>query len=177
LDRELQHRRARPGSTAAQESGLVSARREGVVGFRLALLKAPFLLRCAALFVDYIAVIAIPVLSLIINQLAGGKSGVPGATTWLFTTLIAISNFIILPTVSSQSLGKMLTGIRITTSGGKSASVTAILLRNIVGYLVTALTLGLGFLLAGLTPSGRALHDYLSGTIVIYAKRRRLERP
>jgi uncharacterized RDD family membrane protein YckC len=177
LDKELQHHRVKPGSTGTREGGPLSARREEIVDFKPVLLKAPFLLRCAALFVDYIVVIAVPVLSLIINQLAGGKSGVPGVTTWLFTTLVAISNFIILPTVSSQSIGKMLTGIRITTSGGKSASVTAILLRNIVGYLVTALTLGLGFLIAGLTPSGRALHDYLSGTMVIYAKRRQLERP
>jgi hypothetical protein len=75
LDKELQHHRVRPGSTGSKEAGPLGARREEVVGFKPVLLKAPFLLRCAALFIDYIVVIAVPVLSLIINQLAGGKSG------------------------------------------------------------------------------------------------------
>jgi uncharacterized RDD family membrane protein YckC len=145
-----------------------------VVGFDPVAVKAPFLLRCAALCIDYIVLVAVPVIGLALTQLMGGKSGPPGPMAWLLTTLVALSNFVILPLLASQTIGKMLTGLRITCADGSPASVVAILLRNVVGYLVTALTLGIGFLIAGLTPTGRALHDYVSGTMVIYAKRRRL---
>jgi uncharacterized RDD family membrane protein YckC len=46
------------------------------------------------------------------------------------------------------------------------------LLRNTIGYVLTVATLGLGFLIAAITPSGRALHDYVAGTIVIRGRRR-----
>jgi uncharacterized RDD family membrane protein YckC len=96
----------------------------------------------------------------------------PGLTGWLFTALVMISNFIILPSLTGQSIGKMLTGLRIVTLEGKTVSTGGIVVRNVVGYLLTLASLGIGFLLAGLTPRGRALHDYLAGTMVIYAKRR-----
>jgi uncharacterized RDD family membrane protein YckC len=35
--------------------------------------------------------------------------------------------------------------------------------------------MGLGFLLAAFTPSGRALHDYIAGTIVVFGKKRALK--
>ena len=136
--------------------------------------KAPFLLRCTALFIDYIVLVAVPVFSLVVSSFISGKSGTPGAMTWLLTTLVGLSNFILLPLLTSQTVGKMLTGLRITSTDGRAVSTLAILLRNVAGYLITALTLGIGFLFAGISPTGRALHDYLSGTMVIYAKRRRL---
>lgn len=173
MDRELIHDRIEPDARGSRTSP-VGVRREEVVDFDPYAVKAPFLLRCTALFIDYIVFITIPVLSLVISKVIGESAVLPGTTTWLLTTLVAISNFIILPLVTSQSVGKMLTGLRITASDGNPASTVAILLRNVVGYLITVVTGGLGFLLAGITPKGRALHDYVSGTTVIYAKRRQL---
>jgi uncharacterized RDD family membrane protein YckC len=174
LDRELQHDHERNNPVGARPQPVIPARREEVVNFDPVAVHAPFLLRCAALFIDYIVLMAVPVLGLIIGQLMGAKPGPPGAMAWLFTTLVGLSNFIFLPLLTSQTVGKMLTGLRVTATDGTPVSVLAILLRNVVGYLVTAITLGIGFLIAGITPSGRALHDYLSGTVVIYAKQRRL---
>jgi len=39
--------------------------------------------------------------------------------------------------------------------------------------LLTAVSLGLGFLVSIFSGNGRALHDYLAGTVVIYADKRR----
>jgi uncharacterized RDD family membrane protein YckC len=44
--------------------------------------------------------------------------------------------------------------------------------RDVVGYALTVLTLGFGFLIAAVIPSGRALHDYIAGTIVIRGRKR-----
>ena len=154
------------------------ARREVVVGFDPVELRAPFILRCGALFLDYIVLIAIPVINLLVSQLTstGGArgSGLPGITGWLFTALAALSNFVILPALTGQSIGKMLTGLRIVAVDGKAVSTTGIALRNVLGYILTVASFGLGFLIAGFGDRGRALHDYIAGTMVVYAKRRLL---
>jgi uncharacterized RDD family membrane protein YckC len=49
------------------------------------------------------------------------------------------------------------------------------LLRHLIGYPLTILTVGLGFLFSIFNARGRALHDYLAGTTVIYGQRKILE--
>jgi uncharacterized RDD family membrane protein YckC len=41
------------------------------------------------------------------------------------------------------------------------------LVRHFLGYPLSFLILGLGFLIAALTVSGRGLHDMIAGTIVV----------
>ena len=96
-------------------------------------------------------------------------------TVWLMAVLVGVSDLIIFPALSGQTLGMMITGLRIVRADGRDASVVRIALRNTLGYLVTVLTGGLGFVLAAFTGQGRALHDYLSGTLVIFGKRRILK--
>ncbi|HNU08606.1 MAG TPA: RDD family protein [Pyrinomonadaceae bacterium] len=150
---------------------------EVVVDFDAERLQAPFLLRCGALFIDYILLMVIPVLSLIVGRLFGVDgtkllTSEISNTGWLVMVLLGLTNFIIFPMFSGQSLGKMMTGIRIVKSDGTAASFGRILIRHTVGYAVTVLSAGIGFILAAVTLRGRALHDYFAGTIVIYGNRR-----
>ena len=92
--------------------------------------------------------------------------------SWLIAILLAFTNFIVLPVFSGQTIGKMLAGLRIVRLDGRSASKGSILLRQTVGYPLTAASLGIGFLFSVLSSKGRALHDYIAGTVVIYADRR-----
>jgi uncharacterized RDD family membrane protein YckC len=55
---------------------------------------------------------------------------------------------------------------------GRSISFGTVLLRHLVGYALSVLTLGLGFLLALIGSNGRALHDLIAGTIVVYATKK-----
>jgi len=103
------------------------------------------------------------------SKLLGGPLNSMG---WLIAVLIGLTNLIILPSVSGQSLGKALTGIRIVTMNGEAAHFNQLLLRNIFGYLLTVITVFLGFIIAAFTREGRALHDYVGGTVVIYAQKR-----
>jgi uncharacterized RDD family membrane protein YckC len=41
---------------------------------------------------------------------------------------------------------------------------------------LTLLTLGLGFIFSAFNRKGRALHDYLAGTVVIFGRRRVLKK-
>ena len=65
----------------------------------------------------------------------------------------------------------MLSGLRIVKMDGTGISFGTVILRNLVGYFLTVLTLGIGFLFAALGKNGRALHDLVAGTVVVYAKR------
>jgi uncharacterized RDD family membrane protein YckC len=150
---------------------------EIVVDFDAEKLKAPFLLRCGALLIDYIFLVSIPVISIFIARLMGNdgakllNSEIPNAG-WLITVLLGLTNFIIFPTFTGQSIGKMLTGLSVVKANGGIPSFKNLILRYLVGYPLTILTGGLGFLLSVFNAKGRALHDYVAGTEVIYGQRR-----
>jgi uncharacterized RDD family membrane protein YckC len=153
---------------------------EKVVDFSPEQLAAPFLLRCGALIIDYILIIAVPVVCMLISRYTGNDgakllNSELNNTGWLIAILFALTNLIILPLFSGQSLGKMLTGLRIVTVEGRSVSFGTILVRHTFGYLFTVLTAGLGFLLSVVNKRGRALHDYIAGTVVVYGNRRILK--
>ncbi len=146
-----------------------------IVNFDAERLKSPFLLRCGAILIDYILIVSIPTISLLLSRLMG----VPDAkflnneftnVGWLLMIVLALTNLIIFPLFSGQSIGKMLTGLRIVSKDGNVPSFRNLLLRHFVGYPLTILTLGLGFLFSVLNQKGRALHDFLAGTVIIYGK-------
>lgn len=152
-------------------------RKEVIIDFEPAELKAPFALRCGALCIDYILVVSIPVVTLLLGVLFGSTTnsqtgGISNSTGWLLGILLCLTNFFILPAVGGQTIGKMLTGIRIVKSNGSGVSFGTILIRHLLGYFLTVITFGLGFLLSVFGRNGRALHDLVAGTIVVYAKRR-----
>lgn len=148
-----------------------------IVDFDVERLKAPFLLRCGAILIDYILLVAVPVVSLLIGksfEYDGAKllnSEVSNAG-WLIMILFGITNFVIFPMFSGQSVGKILTGLRVVKTDGNAASFSRLLVRHLIGYPLTILTAGLGFLFAVLNSKGRALHDFLSGTVVVYGRKR-----
>jgi uncharacterized RDD family membrane protein YckC len=148
---------------------------EKIIEFSPEALAAPFALRVAALTIDYMVLLLLPVVWLVLARFIS-DTGVPdaiGRTIWTLAILIAIADILLMPMLfGGQSLGKMLVGIRIVRRDGTRVHVAGILLRNLVGYFITVFTFGLGFLFAGLNDSGRALHDYLAGTIVIRGRRR-----
>lgn len=164
---------------AVRTERIVPARRveQVVVNFDAERIAAPFVLRCGALLIDYMIVVAVPVLLLLIgramgndgNKLLGGPLNSMG---WLIAILLGITNLVILPAVSGQSIGKGVTGIRIVTTTGEAVNFSHLLRRNVLGYLLTLLTLFLGFIWAAFNIKGRALHDYIAGTVVIYAQKR-----
>lgn len=129
------------------------------------------------MLIDYMLLVAIPVTAVLLGRLGGtgsdtGFQETINNTGWVIAILLVIANMFILPGVSGQSIGKMITGIRIVSIDGTPASPKAILLRNGVGYLITLLTGGLGFLISLFGANGRALQDYVGGTIVVYGRRR-----
>ena len=149
-----------------------------IVDFNAERLKAPFLLRCGALLIDYILLVSVPVISLVLGRFFeydGAKllNSELSNAGWLILILLVLTNFVILPMFSGQSIGKSLTGLKIVQTDGSAPSVSRLLVRHLFGYPVTVLTLGIGFLLSVFNRKGRALHDFLAGTTVVYGRRRK----
>ena len=91
---------------------------------------------------------------------------------WMIAVLVGLSNVVLVPMFSGQTLGKIVTGLRIVNIDGTAPRLGAVALRQTVGYFLTLATLGLGFVAACFNNKGRALHDYIGGTVVIYADRK-----
>lgn len=148
-------------------------RRPIIANFDAVKMKAPFFLRCGAIAFDYLLIIIWPVLGLLL----GRGLGIDGARlltgelnniAWLIAILVGLSNNVLLPLVTGQSLGKMLAGLRIVASDGGHPSFGSLIFRQTLGYLFTFGSLGVGFLFSVFSSKGRALHDYLAGTQVVF---------
>ena len=146
-----------------------------IVDFAPETLRARFALRCGSFFIDYILIVAVPVLGLVFSLLIDDNPAkASNSATWLIAILVAVSDMIIFPLLSGQTLGMMICGLRIVRPDGREPSAGRVILRNTVGYLLTVLTLGIGFVIAAVTPTHRVLHDYISGTMVVHGRKRKV---
>jgi uncharacterized RDD family membrane protein YckC len=73
----------------------------------------------------------------------------------------------VLPGLTGLTLGKWAAGLRIQRIDGGNPGIGRALLRHFIGYPLSLLTFGIGFLLPAVTVHGRGLHDMIAGTIVV----------
>ncbi|HEV2883238.1 MAG TPA: RDD family protein [Pyrinomonadaceae bacterium] len=134
-------------------------------------LRGPFSLRCGAILIDYIILVAIVAFSTLISRLLGGGARSAGnsseAVGIFLAIVIAAFNLGVLPGLTGRSVGKWATGLRIRRPDGNEIGVGRAFLRHFVGYPVSFIFFGLGFLIAAFSARGRALHDLIADTIVV----------
>lgn len=78
--------------------------------------------------------------------------------------------FIFLSTAGGQTIGKYVMGVRVVRLDGKAMGYWRATLRYL-GYFISILALGLGFLWVVIDDRRRGFHDKLAGTCVIYSWR------
>src|SRR5918911_522588 len=140
-------------------------------------LRAPFSLRCGALLIDYIILAAVMAFATLLARLFGDMrrgSSVVLMAGYVAVAVVALLNLVLVAGLSGRTLGKWIAGLRIERTDGEPLSFGRALLRHLVGYPLTILTLGLGFLFAAFDPQGRALHDWLAGTVVVRSRASRV---
>jgi len=93
----------------------------------------------------------------------------------LFTCVFTAVYTTLLLALGGQTIGKMLTGVRVVVAD-EPPSIGAALLRYI-GYYASLGTLTLGYMMAGLRQDKRALHDLIAGTRVEHVSRAHAEAP
>ena len=132
---------------------------------------APFSLRCGAVLIDYILLVGIVAFSTIIARMMGGGARSAGNSAETFgifvAVVVALLNLGLFAGLTGLTIGKWATGLRIERRDGGAPGIGFALLRHFVGYPLSFLTLGLGFLLAALSERGRTLHDLIARTVVV----------
>ncbi|MFN2491983.1 MAG: RDD family protein [Pyrinomonadaceae bacterium] len=133
--------------------------------------RAPFSLRCGAILIDYIILVAIIALSTVVSRLLGGGARSAGSSSETAGILLAIVvagfDLGILPGLTGMTVGKWATGLRIRRSDGTEIGVGRAFLRHFIGYPLSFFTLGLGFLAAAFNQRRRGLHDVIADTVVL----------
>ena len=133
--------------------------------------QAPFALRCGALLIDYIVLVLIMTFSTMVARLIGGGARMAGGTAEkvgiLLTLVVALLDLGVLAGLTGRSIGKWTTGLRVERMRGGAPGIPRALLRHFIGYPLSLLPFGLGFLIVTVNSSGRSLHDLIAGTIVV----------
>lgn len=135
-------------------------------------LHAPFSLRCGALLIDYILLVSLVVLGTIFARMLGGggrSAGTSAETAAIvLAVVVALLNFGVLPGLTGLTLGKWAAGLRIQrVDAGGNPGIARAFLRHFIGYPLSLVTFGIGFLLTAVTVHGRGLHDMIAGTVVV----------
>jgi len=133
--------------------------------------RAPFALRCGAILIDYILLALILTFSTIAARMMGGGARLAGGTAEkigiLFALIAAVLDLGVLAGLTGKSIGKWTCGLRLERTDGSVPGFGWAMLRHFVGYPVSFFLFGIGFLIAIVNPTGRALHDLMAGTVVI----------
>jgi uncharacterized RDD family membrane protein YckC len=133
--------------------------------------RAPFPLRCGAILIDYITPVAIVAFSTLVSRILGG-----GARSWgssaetagvVLAIVVTVLNLGVLPGLTGATIGKWAAGLRILRQDGLEIGIGRAFVRHFVGYPLSLITFGLGFLVVAFTSRGRGLHDLIAGTIVV----------
>lgn len=105
-------------------------------------------------------------LTLRLLALTWGDAGrLPVAPLVGFLALLDVSYLVTFTAASGQSIGKMLTGLRVTSDDGGRVPFGHAVLRSVI-VLLCAVPAGLGLLPVLFDPHGRGLHDRMAGTRV-----------
>ena len=129
-----------------------------------------FWIRLVAFGIDLVVIM---LAQFLLNVLAGRRWGVDadrsaalqGAVVF-FTLLFAVLYPTVLYTLTGQTIGKLLVGVRVVATDGGLLPPGAALLRAVVQLAMLPFLLGLGHVLAGLRKDKRALHDLIAGSRV-----------
>ena len=118
-----------------------------------------FWIRVAALLIDSILLVIVS----LIFRVALGESTFVSVINLVFNLGYAV----ILTAWRGQTVGKMVLGIQVVDRQGNVPGIGAVLLREIVGKLLSAIFLGLGYLWVAWDKEKRGWHDHIAGTYVV----------
>lgn len=132
---------------------------------------ASLALRAAAFLVDYI--LTLLVLGVAISLAMIFKGAFPNVANWIINLgYVATLGFVVwnwgyLNVRDGQRIGQRLVGIETICADGSVLGYRAIALRHLLGYPLSLLCVGLGFLWIILDPKQRGWHDKLAGTLIV----------
>ena len=134
---------------------------------------AGFWIRVAATIFDSLFLMGVSLL--IFNPLRRlfGVYGAVFSRIDLLEILFSLLYFILLTWWTGQTLGKIITGIRVIPTGEGRGNLSAgqVILREVVGKFLSSLVFGLGYMWVGWNKKKKGWHDLIANTFVIREKR------
>ncbi len=128
-------------------------------------------LRAAALLVDYILTLLI--LGVAISVAMIFKGAFPTVANWIINLGYAAAigfvfyNWGYLNVRDGQRIGQRLVGVKTICADGSVLGYRTIAIRHLLGYPLSLLCLGLGFLWIIVDSKQRGWHDKLAGTLIV----------
>ena len=116
-----------------------------------------FWIRLLAAVIDTVILV---VITLVLGAISGGLSF---AIQWLINILYHV----LFTGLKGQTPGKMLVGIQVLTRDGAVPGIGRVLLREVVGKVVSTFVLLIGYLWIAFDPHKQGWHDKIASTYVI----------
>jgi|GEM_PF-1211805 len=126
---------------------------------------AGFWIRCVAFFVDAVFVAGLMNIAVYFDI----ESYIPISIGIVYMILFAFYSFVFVYLFDGQSIGKMLTGIKVVEDKGNKLAFSTVFVREFAGKIIM-IPLFLTFIFTAFSYKKRSLMDYLSDTSVIKSK-------
>lgn len=84
-----------------------------------------------------------------------------------FGSLVSVVYYVVLTAARGQTIGKMVLHIKVVDAEGNIPNLRSVLLREVLGKVISGLAFLLGYVWVAWDPRKRAWHDYIGGTYVV----------
>jgi len=106
----------------------------------------------------------------IVDALPGGRAGDASAVGNIVQAIVGFGYYVALTSAFGATLGKMALGMRVTDADGKRPGFGAVVMREVVGKIVSALVILIGFFWILVDDRRQGWHDKIGGTFVVKAR-------
>ncbi|WP_458412218.1 RDD family protein [Schinkia sp. CFF1] len=93
------------------------------------------------------------------------------STVAISTAIVMFVYYIVMTKVFSQTLGKMILGLKVISESEPKLSWGTVIFRELIGKFISKTVLFLGFITIGFTVKKKGWHDFLADTIVIQERK------
>ncbi len=117
-------------------------------------------------WVRFVATVIDAVITGIVAAILGSAIGIP-----FLGSVISVFYYIIFTGLRGQTPGKMLMRIQVVDAEGNIPSWTQVIMRELIGKLISGVVLLLGYIWVAWDPRKRGWHDYIARTFVVRKER------
>lgn len=86
----------------------------------------------------------------------------------VITAAIFYAYFVLMTKLCSQTVGKMIFGIRVISKDGGKLKWGTVIFREWIGRLISVIPLNIPYLVVAFTPKKQGVHDFIADTLVVH---------
>ena len=106
----------------------------------------------------------------VVDAIPDGRAGEGSAVGNIVQAIVVFGYYVALTSAFGATLGKMALGMRVADADGNRPGFGAVVMREVVGKIVSALVILIGFFWILVDDRRQGWHDKIGGTFVVKAK-------